>query len=149
MDYRTATEKDIDLLVAQRLEFVNVDVSDSDYEIVKMNCYSYFQKAFSDDTCDVMLAEHKGSCVGTGIVFYYDSVPSKFNITGKNAYITSMYVDSNYRKQGIGTTILEKLVEKAKMRGYRMIMLNASDMGKPMYRKMGFTNTQNGMILKI
>lgn len=62
---------------------------------------------------------------------------------------TSMYVDSNYRKQGIGTTILEKLVEKAKMRGYRMIMLNASDMGKPMYRKMGFTNTQNGMILKI
>lgn len=42
-----------------------------------------------------------------------------------------------YRGKGIGTTILKHLIQKAEERGYKIIMLNASDMGKPMYKKWG------------
>lgn len=147
INYRMATDKDIDLLVLERLKHVEVDEKDDKYPVLKENCYSYFRKAFANDTCDVLLAEDSGKCVGTGIVFYYDSVPSAFDVTGKKAYITSMYVDPNYRRQGIGMTILEKIVAKAEERGYKMILLNASDMGKPMYEKMGFVDSVNGMFL--
>lgn len=147
MHYRTATYEDIDLLVLQRLNFIEVDENSENYDSIKDNCYLYFETAFNNNTCDVILAEDNGKCVGTGIVFYYKSVPSVLNITGKNAYITSMYVEPDYRCKGIGTDILTKIVEKAVSREYKIIMLNASDMGKPMYKKMGFVEIQNGMML--
>lgn len=147
MNYRMATREDIDLLVSQRLNFIEVDENNTAYNEIRDNCYAYFEKALTENTCDVIIAEDTGKCVGTGIVFYYDSVPSAFNVTGKNAYITSMYVAPDYRRQGIGSTILDKMIGVAMEKGYRIIMLNASDMGKPMYQKRGFVKTSNGMIL--
>jgi len=147
MHLRMATCEDIGLLVSMRLSFVEADEKDTDYMLLKENCYSYFKRAFSDHACDVVLAEENGRCVGTGIVFYYDSVPSTFNVTGKNAYITSLYVEPEYRCNGIGTEIIAKIVEKVLERKYKIIMLNASEMGKPLYEKLGFIETKNSMIL--
>ena len=147
MYYRIPTDKDIDFLVSKRLQFLEVDETMVTYNQLKHSCYLYFQKALADDTCDVILAEDNGKCIGTGIIFFYDSVPSIFNIAGKNAYITSLYVEPDYRHKGIGRTIVEKLIEAAATRGYQIIMLNASDMGKPMYQKLGFVEISNGMIL--
>jgi len=147
MQYRFATSDDIELLVSERLKFIDVNENNGDYNSIKDNCYIYFSDAIKSDSCDVILAENDGKCVGTGIIFYYNSVPSAFNVTGKNAYITSMYVEPNYRRNGIGSTILSKLLEKAGSRGYEIIMLNASELGKPMYQKFGFADSKNGMIL--
>lgn len=147
MEYRFATSEDIELLVSERLKFVKVNESCSKYKLLKNNCYAYFSEALKSDKCDVILAENDGKCVGTGIIFYYNSVPSIFNVTGKNAYITSMYVAPECRRNGIGSTILSKLLEKAESKGYEIIMLNASELGKSMYQKFGFTDSKNGMIL--
>ena len=149
IQYRLATHNDVDLLMAQRLKFVEILESDEMYKSLKENCYKYFEKAFIDSTCDVILAEDNEQCIGTGIVFYYASVPSVFNPAGENAYITSMYVEPDYRCRGIGTKILNGLVEKIRERGLKVIMLNASDMGKMMYEKIGFVESAGGMILKL
>lgn len=146
MIYRTACIADIDLLVSERLNFIKVKESDVEYETIRNNCYHYFEKAITENLCDILLAEDQGECIGTGIIFYYLSVPSTFNSTGKNAYITSVYVKTEYRRQGIGSTILKGLINNSKLRGYDIIMLNTSEMGKPMYHKMGFTESHNGMI---
>ena len=60
-----------------------------------------------------------------------------------------MYVEPDYRCRGIGTKILNGLVEKIRERGLKVIMLNASDMGKMMYEKIGFVESAGGMILKL
>lgn len=153
MNYRSANEKDIGLLVQSRLEFtygmrgVEIDVSGQRYSELQKNCYQYFNHAIDENTCDVILAEEDGKCVGTGMIFYYFSVPSSFNIEGKNAYITSLYVKPEYREKGIGSTILDMLIQKAKSRGYEIVMLNASDMGRKLYEKVGFKDIKKGMIL--
>lgn len=149
MDFRAATIEDIDLLVMQRLNFIEVDEKHHNYDLIRKNCYEYFLNAFDNNTCDVILAEEEKICIGTGIIFYYDSVPSTLNITGKNAYVTSMYVEPNYRKRGIGTAILERLIKKVRERNCTIIMLNASEVGKPLYKKIGFKEIQNGMILNL
>lgn len=149
MDYRLATKEDIDLLVSQRLDFIKVYDDNEKYETLKENCYTYFHKAIANDSCDVVLAEENGACIGTGIVFYYDSVPSPFNITGKNSYITSMYVAPGYRRRGIGAKILERVIECARRRGITVMFLSASEMGRPLYEKRGFTDSKNGMMLDL
>lgn len=45
--------------------------------------------------------------------------------------------------------MLYKLIKKALEKGYKIIMLNASEMGKPLYEKMGFVESRNGMILEV
>lgn len=147
LKYRFADTNDLDLLVQLRLDFIEADRENEQYDIIKENCYSYFQTSLQNGFCDVILAEAEEIIVGTGIVFYYNSVPSTFNITGKNAYVTSMYVKEEYRRKGIATTMLKQLIDVSNKKGYPIIMLNASEMGKTLYKKLGFTEIRNGMIL--
>lgn len=111
------------------------------------NLYAYFEKALSSGSCIAILAEDDQKCIGTGIAFFYDSVPSPFNVTGKNAYITSMFVDEHYRNRGIATKILNELISEAVSRGYKKIYLSASDAGKPLYAKVGFQELSGNMML--
>ena len=147
--YRNAVIADLSFLVESRLDFIGITRDDSDFEFIKNNISRYFQQSIEEKSCDIILAEHNGFIVGTGIVFYYNSVPSTFNPLGKNAYITSMYVSEEYRRWGIGTVVLDKLVSLAKDRGYSVLFLQASDMGKPLYEKYGFSDSKAGMFLKL
>ena len=149
MEYRFADINDLDLLVQLRLDFIEVDINHNDYTVLKDNCYSYFRDALTKGLCDIILAYEENSVIGTAIIFYYNSVPSTFNITGKNAYITSMYVKEDCRRKGIATAMLQQLIKITKQKGYPIIMLNASEMGKALYKKFGFSEIQNGMILNI
>ncbi len=149
MNYRMAAADDIDLLAAQRLRFIEIDEGNDKFCMMRDNCIAYFSKAFANDSCDAVLAEEDGECVGTGIVFYYDSVPSASNPAGRNAYITSLFVEPEYRGRGTGREIMNRLIECAADRGYGVIMLNASEMGERLYRSMGFEDIRNGMILRL
>jgi len=51
----------------------------------------------------------------------------------------NMYTIPQYRGKGIARSLLEKLIEECKKTGVRRIWLHASDVGKPLYTKMGFT----------
>lgn len=146
--YREAQENDINLLMLLRLKFLEAVPSDTCYPELKENVESYFKAKISNGECVVILAENDVNSIGTGIMFYYDSVPSASNITGKSAYITCMYVDEPYRRQNIGSTILTKLIETAKENKCYNIKLSATDIGKKLYEKHGFVDIKNGMKLK-
>ena len=146
--YRFAEMKDLNLLISLRLEFLEVSSFNNNYQNIKINIEEYFKRKISSGECTVILAESDSNVVGTGIMFYYDSVPSVSNMTGKNAYITSMYVHEKFRRQKIGSTILTKLLNKAKELDYKVTMLNATDVGRNLYEKHGFTDINNGMICK-
>ena len=147
--YRNAIMEDIDFLVDSRLDFINISYADESYELLKSNLYLYFEKGLLEKQCDIVLAEVDSSVIGTGIIFYYNSVPSLFNPWGKNAYITSMFVNEKYRRQGIASTILDKLIRTARVKEYRIFLLQESKMGKPLYEKYGFHEGKNGMLLKL
>lgn len=149
INYRNATNEDLNFLIKSRLDFIHISDIDSNYEFVKNNVYKYFVKGLNESQCDIILAENDSVVIGTGIVFHYDSVPSLFNPWGKNAYITSMYVDEKYRRQGIGLAILDKLINIAKAKEYYIFILQPSEMGKPLYEKYGFFEGNKGMLLKL
>ena len=59
-------------------------------------------------------------------------------MTGKEAYIMNMYTKPKWRKKGIGSAILEKLIDEARNRGIEAIKLHATPKGRPLYEKFGF-----------
>jgi GNAT superfamily N-acetyltransferase len=60
-----------------------------------------------------------------------------------------MFVNEKYRRQGIASIILDRLIQTALHKGYHIFMLQESDMGKPLYEKYGFHEGKKGMILKL
>lgn len=119
------------------------------YDELKSNIKDYFCESLANHACNIILAESDDCIVATGIIFYFRSVPSSSNIKGNNAYITSMFVDSQYRRLGIGRSILSRLIDTARNKGYEVVMLNASEMGKKLYTQFGFKEINDGMIYRI
>ena len=53
-----------------------------------------------------------------------------------------------YRCQGIGYKLLTAIMEQAKQDGYRKVTLNATELGKPLYEKYGFSDVSGEMNYK-
>ncbi|WP_411932304.1 GNAT family N-acetyltransferase [Priestia megaterium] len=60
-----------------------------------------------------------------------------------------MYTEESYRGQGIATKLLTKLVAEAKTAGIIEIWLGASKLGRPVYKKFGFKETDEWLELDI
>ena len=50
----------------------------------------------------------------------------------------NMYTLPEYRKQGIGGNLLNKILNEARKRGIRKIRLHTTDIDKSLYEKKGF-----------
>ena len=61
----------------------------------------------------------------------------------------NIFTFPEYRGQGIGTKLFEMIVEEAKIRGCKKITLNATDAGRPLYMKYGFTDVIGDMVFHV
>lgn len=67
---------------------------------------------------------------------------------GRKAYVYNVYVEPNYRKQGIARRLMDTLLDDCRTRGLVHVRLHASDAGRPLYEKMGFLQTNEmGIVL--
>ena len=79
--------------------------------------------------CFVM--EDGNKVVGTAATIGYEN---------RFAWIGMVLVDPEYRKQGIGTQLLNKTIEHLDHANISTIKLDATPLGKPLYAKLGFVN---------
>ena len=54
-----------------------------------------------------------------------------------------------YRKSGMASKLFELIVQEAESLGCTEVFLNATEMGRPIYEKFGFTDIQNDMVYYI
>jgi GNAT superfamily N-acetyltransferase len=81
--------------------------------------HSYFYPA---------VAETDGKIMGCGIGM----------INGTVSWLGTIIVLPEYRRQGIGQAITEHLIEYCRSKGCTTQLLTASEMGEPLYRRLGF-----------
>jgi ribosomal protein S18 acetylase RimI-like enzyme len=142
MEYRIATIDDIDMLTTTRIEVLraaNKLDNLTDMAEVEAASRDYYKKALEDGSHVAILVTDGDTFVGAGGVSYYEVMPTYHNPSGKKAYIMNMYTNPQYRRQGIAIKTLDMLVKDAKGKGIEQISLEATDMGKPLYEKYGFT----------
>lgn len=150
IEFRSAGPDQIDELVRTRVEVLRaanrlddgVDLSE-----VERESRLYYERALSDGTHVAYLACDGDRFVGAGGVSFYRVMPTVHNVTGKRAYIMNMYVRPEYRRRGIATAILRRLVDAARMWGAGQITLEATEAGRPLYARFGFVPAAHEMEL--
>ena len=148
--YKKATIEDIELLVKTRIEVLraaNKLSDDVDMSEVEKNSCEYYKIALQNETHTAYLVFDGEKFVGAGGVSYFQVMPTYHNPSGCKAYIMNMYTNPEYRRKGIAIKTLELLVDDAKKRGIHAISLEATDMGRPLYEKLGFIKMNDEMEL--
>lgn len=148
MDFRYATTDDIPTLVKFRNKLL-IDEGLEPNVNIDQDVEQYFKKRFNDSSLIQLVVEDEGEIIATGGVVIYELPPSFTNKTGKKAYIANMYTKDEYRGRGIAKTILTKLLDEVRTLGITKCFLLASDMGKPLYKKFGFKETEAYMELDL
>lgn len=67
----------------------------------------------------------------------------------KAAYITNMYTKNEHRGKGIASDLLKIVVDEAKSQGYKTVRLHASKQGRSIYRRFGFSDLEDFMVINL
>ena len=85
--------------------------------------------------------------VAGGVLMLLDWAADPFGSTAPRAYIYNIYTEPDYRQQGIARRIMDIILDDCRQRGIKYIGLHASEFGRPLYEKMGFTATNEMRIV--
>jgi GNAT superfamily N-acetyltransferase len=56
-------------------------------------------------------------------------------------YILNLFVEPDHRGRGVAGALMERATQEAERRGLDYMILHATDMGRPMYEKLGWRQT--------
>ncbi|MBO4591250.1 MAG: GNAT family N-acetyltransferase [Eubacterium sp.] len=148
IEYKITTNDDIELLMSSRLEMLR-EVNDltPDYEYDEefiQNSRKYFLEG---DQMSV-LALDEGKVIGCASICYVEVMPTCSHPTGKRAHLMNVYTAKEYRRKGIGQKMMNMLLEDAWDRGTTEISLDATEAGRPLYKKCGFSDSEECMVLE-
>jgi ribosomal protein S18 acetylase RimI-like enzyme len=146
LKYRKANIEDIDILIDLRKKQLVDEGIETNIDI-DSELYIFFKNKLIDGSLIQLLVEDNEEIIACGAIIFYEFPPTYTNKSGIKAYITNMYTKENYRGQGIATNLLTKLVDEAKNSGVSKIWLGASKLGRPVYKKFGFKETDEWLEL--
>ncbi len=139
--FSKATGDDIDALVEFRLRFATELAGDQPGEKIYALRYqlnTYFSTMTKENNCISIIADCDGQIAGIGSLLLRN-MPGNFkNPSGKWGYIMNIYTVPEYRRQGICTGILHRLLQEGEKLGITAFELQATPSGEPAYRKCGF-----------
>jgi len=130
------------VLNMRRLMTLELDAEDLDVAFPgwRARFAAFSRELIARDAAMFFVAEHGGTLIGMGGVYKLRNHRSE--IYGQPAaYITSVYVTPEYRRQGVATRVTQAAVEWARDHGCGVVRLRASDSGRRVYEAIGFTPT--------
>lgn len=148
--YQKASAGDLTLLTeirVQVLRAVNHLPGSADMSEVRQHTKRYYQAALPSGEHIAYLVYDGARFAATGGVSFFQVMPTFHNPTGRKAYIMNIYTHPAYRRQGIAFRTLDLLVRDCLAQGVDFISLEATDMGRPLYERYGFTAMKDEMIL--
>lgn len=139
---KRATMKDMAALVQNRVEMLKEVYElapEEDVSVLTQTTVGFYKKHLADDSHIAYFAvDGNGEIAATGGITFFELMPTPEDIGGKRAFIMNMRTYANHRRQGLGTLILDALVNEAKQRGVTNIQIEASEMGAKLYSHYGF-----------
>ena len=150
LEWRKAEKDQLDALVELRLRVLraaNRLSQDTPMPEIAAATRSYYDQALQDASCVILLVLNDGQIISTGSVCFYRVMPTCDVPNGQKAYIMSMYTEPEWRRQGLASETLRRLIDEAHQRGIDWITLEATDAGRPLYESMGFIPMMHEMVL--
>ncbi|WP_026659616.1 GNAT family N-acetyltransferase [Butyrivibrio sp. AC2005] len=147
MEIRVADKKDIDLMMSSRLEMLKeVNSLEADYQYSEDFVEESRRYFLEGDQTTVLTLEGE-RVIGCATICYFTIMPTFSHPTGKRAHLMNVYTAKEYRGQGIGKKMVDLLIEDAWNKGATEISLDATEAGRPLYKKCGFEDSEECMVL--
>lgn len=103
------------------------------------------EKELDCGICKAWVIEDKGEIVSSGAITFASFVPNPSDLSSKVAYFHSMYTKKSHRNKKCSQRIIHNAIRYCSSHGVNRIILNASNAGQPVYRKIGFRSAPNTM----
>ena len=148
--FRQTTKDDIEILAKFRVKFlqeVEKPSLDESSAVLETSVVQHFTEKMRNDEFSSWVAISDDEIIATSGVSYIEVPPCFANISGKEAYVMNMYTKPNFRKKGIGTQLLDIILDEVKKKGIKKIRLHTTEIGKPIYLKKGFKDSNSEMEL--
>ncbi len=148
--YKRLTEAELDTVIKMRIDQLTEEYTsggrippqDVDLEASLMD---FYKRNMAAGTYVSWLAFDGDKIVGTSGMSFAEKPPYFTCPSGKVGILSSMYTDPDYRRLGIATRLLDRVVNEAKDYGCGTIYITASDMGVKLYESYGFKHNGNFM----
>jgi ribosomal protein S18 acetylase RimI-like enzyme len=59
----------------------------------------------------------------------------------RRGYILNVYVEPSFRRRGHARRLMQQACEEGQRRGINYVILHATDQGRPLYERLGWTPT--------
>lgn len=148
VSYRKLTENELDAFIEMRINQLREEGAKEDIDL-RPSLKDYYTRHMADDTFVSWLALDNEKIIGTSGMSIVEKPPYFGCSSGKIGLLSSMFTDKNYRRQGIASELLSRVVNEAKERGCGTVQITASDMGVLLYTNFGFTKNNNFMQYKL
>jgi GNAT superfamily N-acetyltransferase len=140
--YRVATSRDLEALARLRWE-MEVEQGNDTIDVAD------YAKAYAASSRDEIkgrrfrawLAEADGQPVACVLLVWWILPPNFDNFLRKRGFVFSVYTRPAYRRQGIARHLMNILIESARDEGIGRLILWSSEMGRPLYKELGFTGS--------
>ena len=145
MNIRQANIEDIDILIQLRFDYLLADrgnLTAEEEKVIRSQLISYFAKHINDDFIAI-LAEIDNNVVSTAFLAIAEKPANPAFITGKTGTLLNVLTYPDYRRMGLASKVIYKIIEEAKQLGVSYIELSATPDGKPLYEKLGFTEPKS------
>ena len=147
MQIRKTNQNDIELLMQIRLEMLRIVNGLDENAVFDKTLVECSREYFLNGDQTTVFAMDKDKIAGCASLSYINVMPTFDHPTGKRAHLMNVYTRSEFRRRGVGKMMVEFLIEEAKSRAVTEISLDATQMGHPLYKSLGFNDNGEGMNL--
>jgi len=147
---RRATPDDAALL-AQHRGNIWREVGDWDAEPVAAQIpvwTDWFRNAIAEGTYLSWIAEEDGASIASGSLLVHVTIPRPGSLSDREGRVQSVYVVPDARGRGIARALMEQIIAQSRALGLIRLKLHPSDVARPLYAKLGFTELDE-MILSL
>lgn len=144
--FRAAGQADIPELCRLRMAYLTEDLGKMSEQVsaeILSQLPDYFAAHLGHD-CFVNAAALPGGSLAANVILYCMEKPANPSFpSGRSGTVLGVYTMPQYRGQGIATKLMQMLIADAKAQKLDRITLGATEMGRPVYKKLGFVRAHS------
>lgn len=137
---------DINMFIRVRFDYFDAEgwiLTEDKAAMIRSQLQQYYQEHINRDFF-VALAENTDKVIASVAFLVISEKPANLSFpTGKTGVILNVLTYPEFRSLGYATQALRLLIDKAKEEDLSYIELSASELGKPLYEKLGFQKPES------
>ena len=152
--YKKLTETELPTIIKMRIDQLTEEYTSEGRTVpegvdLETSLMDFYKRNMAAGTYVSWLALDGDKIVGTSGMSFAEKPPYFTCPTGRLGILSSMYTDPDYRRMGIATQLLDRVVNEAKAYGCGTIYITASNMGVKLYESYGFKHNGNFMQMNL